>query len=66
MGPKPKPQKMSLGSFLADEGTGTNWADDVNDLPSALPTGPRRDRDNTSSSYRSNDRGDRVDRGDRG
>ncbi|KAJ3096455.1 hypothetical protein HK100_005556 [Physocladia obscura] len=59
MGPKPKPQKMSLGSFLADEGTGTNWADDVSDLPSALPTGPRRDRDNASSSYRSNDRGDR-------
>ncbi|KAJ3390792.1 hypothetical protein HDU84_007038 [Entophlyctis sp. JEL0112] len=35
MGPKKeKAQKMSLGSFLTDTSTG-NWADDVQDLPSA-------------------------------
>ncbi|KAJ3072574.1 hypothetical protein HDU98_003348 [Podochytrium sp. JEL0797] len=55
MGPKPKAQKMSLGSFLADENTGSAWADDVGDLPSGpaysssgyeapLPTGPASSR----------------------
>lgn len=41
MGKKPKAKKevMSLNSFLADDSLGTDWADDVQDLPTA----PSRD-----------------------
>ncbi|KAL1973198.1 hypothetical protein VTN31DRAFT_6740 [Thermomyces dupontii] len=40
MAPKQKPQKMSIGSFLADESLGS-WADEMEDVPLPAPPEPK-------------------------
>ncbi|WFD19902.1 Eukaryotic translation initiation factor 4B [Malassezia caprae] len=55
--PAPKKNKMSLGDFLADETTGTSWADELDDLPSAPAP-----RDHHMADYGAADMGSRMPR----